>query len=785
MMLLDADIPYDVLVDGEWYPIRQSPLYVAGFPKPELAQQEILLLSMIDHHSGMIRLWANRAIESDNDTFALDIQNRLLKIKDTTLMTGDKPVIEYAIDVRQYDMDEPAMLKDFLTFWSSQRIDVISGWNSEGFDVPYLVNRLKNVLGDQPTSLLSPWGDVKERRYRDDNGNECQTYDIYGITHLDYLVLYKKFNPGAKESFKLDFIANLELEHGKLPMKGASFRENYLSYWNEFILYNLVDTYLLHQLEGEMLQVRLAMQVAYMAKCNFGDVVSSMRVWESFIYNHFLGLNIAEDWKKPSNKKESIVGAYVKDVVPGKYGWTYSIDATALYPSIIMQNNISPETIIGHSPIFIDDVMAGKHTEYVVDNSIISANGLLTTKDVCGFIPTLINRTFDMRNMYKKEMLNLEKRKQEIEGTPGSDLECKDLTSRIASMNIAQGAIKILNNSFYGNLALQYFRYYDPRMAEAVTATGQVFIKKTNQFVDEILSKILGTAGEYVYYMDTDSCYINCQLLVDRHCVGKSDQEIVTFIEKFVFGVIAPELNKRLSEFAKTMGVDDCRISFKLECIGPSMIMSQKKKYLFDILYYEGVRYKEPKMKVMGIDIVRSSTPGVVKDYLTDAATICLRGTESELQSHVESVKKQFMSLDYTQASFPRGCNGMSVYGATSGNTISLDGESVATVYGAKTPIQVRGALVYNHHLKKMGLDSKYPLINDGERVKFIMMNKRNPFREDVIAFPDKLPPEFDLVKYIDWNLQYKKAFVAPLEKITNALGWSMEKQPDPEFLFG
>lgn len=309
-------------------------------------------------------------------------------------------------------------------------------------------------------------------------------------------------------------------------------------------------------------------------------------------------------------------------------------------------------------------------------------------------------------------------------------------------------------------------------MAEAVTATGQVFIKKTKEFTDEILSKFFG-AGEYVYYMDTDSCYIDCGKLVERHCKGKNQQEIVTFVEKFVFDIVSPELNKRLSTFAKTMGIDDCRISFKLECIGPAMIMTAKKKYIFDILYSEGVRYQNPEMKVMGIDIVRSSTPGAVKDFLTEAAIICMRGTESELQDHVINVKKKFMNLDYTEASFPRGCNGLEKY------------TNDQTIYGSKTPIAVRGALVFNHHMKEFGLDSKYPLINDGERVKFIMLNKRNPFREDVIAFPSKLPVEFDINKYIDWETQYKKAFIAPLKKITSSIGWYIDKQPDPEFLFG
>ena len=318
-------------------------------------------------------------------------------------------------------------------------------------------------------------------------------------------------------------------------------------------------------------------------------------------------------------------------------------------------------------------------------------------------------------------------------------------------------------------MGLAHFRYYDYRMAEAVTSTGQVFIKKTKEFVDAILAKI-SSEKDHAAYLDTDSVYFIIQNFVDTQCVGLTDSQIVDKLEKLVQKVIQPTLNKQLKSVASSMGIDVCKIEFKLECIGPSIIFLKKKKYAFDILYSEGVRYAEPKMKVMGIEIVRSSTPSIVKDYLKEAMKICMSQTESELQKKVREVKKSFMQHDYVNISFPRGVNGMEVY------------SDKASIYKKGCPIHVRGSLLYNHTLKRLGLDSKYPSIGDGDKVKFVALKMPNPLHENVIAFPSKLPSELGLEKFIDYKVQFEKAFVAPLENILEAIGWEAEETVKLDF---
>lgn len=344
------------------------------------------------------------------------------------------------------------------------------------------------------------------------------------------------------------------------------------------------------------------------------------------------------------------------------------------------------------------------------------------------------------------------------------------LGDEIAALDVAQSSFKVGINSFYGVLGLAHFRYYDYRLAEAVTSTGQVFIKKTMQYTNEILNKILKTDSDYVLASDTDSVYFRVQLLVDRICKDKPKHEIVNTLEKFVFDVLQPALNKKLTIFAKTMGISDCKIFYKLECIGDAIIFVAKKRYAFDILYSEGVRYAEPKMKVMGIEIVRSSTPNVVKSYLRESLALCLRTNESTLQAKVREVKTSFMKEPYWNISFPRGINGMTTYSDS------------ASIYKKGCPIQVRGALVYNHTLARLGIDSKYPTISDGDKVKFVALKMPNPLHENIIAFPSKLPSELGLEKFIDYKVQFQKAFVAPLENILEAIGWEAEETVKLDF---
>lgn len=504
-----------------------------GFPEPDLAAERILLITMGHKNTNHLITWS----WTDTD-------------KDSIVIPEG-----YTWEYRQLK-DEEEMLKDFLSFWRSTPIDVYSGWFSETFDNPYLVNRISNVLGETITPNLSPWKSVSQRMVLV-NGKQKQTYDISGIVHLDLLNLYKKFNPGSQESWKLDFIANMELGEGKEENPGESFKEFYSNYFDTFVFYNITDVILLMKLDEKKQMIRLAMTMAYLAKCQYDDVTSAMRLWESIIHNYFDELNIAEDLKKKNHQKKQIVGAYVHDPKPGGYGWTVSIDAQALYPSIMMQQNISPESIHSMSDESIESIL--DKTFKVPEGLCLSGNGLLTTTDKPGFIPIITKKYFDLRNDIKKEMIKLK-----ISGSSDQEVDALD---------VKQSSIKVAINSLYGILSLAYFKYYDSRLAEAVTSTGQVILKSAMKYLDDIMNKMLKTENvKYCLYGDTDSIYFTMQNFVDRFCKNKTDQEIVTFLEKFVFDIIQPELNKKLAELVSSLGAKENKIHFKLECIGPNII---------------------------------------------------------------------------------------------------------------------------------------------------------------------------------------------------------------------
>lgn len=719
-----------------------------GFPEASVADQEMLLITMIEKTEQKMYVWTRRPISPDNEIF------KTFK----------------SVEVRLFE-NEREFLIDFSMFMRTTRIDILTGWNSESFDIPYIVNRIKRVLGDNFVKLLSPWKIVKSRVVKPDNFDPYETYDIGGITHLDALDLYKKFNPGSQESFALDNIAYVELGKRKVAIPVETFKESYQpEHWEQFVLYCCIDTYLVYEIDYKMQHTSLAMQLGFMAKCPFIDVISAMRLWESIIYNYFHERNIVEEFLKPRNHKEKIVGAYVLEPVPGKYGTTFSIDAAQLYPSMMMQHNISPETLLRMiDGVSIDRIMAGEISdEFDPETECLSANGLVTTKSFRGFIPELVDMMGNLRKSAKKEMLRINQQIEDLKALNSDSTEIAILDNMAKGLDVKQKGLKVASNSLYGATALPYFRYYDPRLAEAITSTGQVMLKTCMNVINTTLNKIAKTSGiDYVLAADTDSNYVLIEpilnMLLKSKNLEKTAENIVDVVEAFVQKGIQPLLDKKFDVLLSKLGAYEKQIFFKLENIGTSILITGKKRYAFDILYSEGVRYKEPKIKVTGLEIVRSTTPKMVRGYLKEALTICMRGTESEVQSYISGIKSKFRTHEYQDISFSSSGNGLSTYSSNS------------SIYAKGTPIHVRGALLHNHHLNRLGLKEKYSLINEGEKLKFVALKLPNPIMENVISFIGKIPIEMDLVKYVDKDIQYQKAFLKPITGILDVIGWEPE----------
>jgi len=660
------------------------------------------------------------------------------------------------------------MLAHFIKWWVENTPDILTGWNVNLYDVPYIARRVNRILGEKWMKSLSPWNRANEREVYV-QGRKNYAYDVSGINILDYLDLYRKFTYTNQESYRLDHIAFVELGQRKVDhSEYDNFKDFYTSDWQKFIEYNIQDVELIDRLEDKMKLLELAITMSYDAKANFEDVYSQVRMWDTIIYNYLSDKNIVVPPRKGSKKDEKYAGAYVKEPIPGKYDWVVSFDLNSLYPHLIMQYNISPETLweTRHPSSSVERIL-NQEIDFSGEFAVC-ANGAQYRKDVHGFLPKIMQKIYDERTIYKKLML---KAKSAYEKNPSEKLK-KD----ISKYNNIQMARKIQLNSAYGAIGNQYFRYYNLANAEAITLSGQVSIRWIENKMNQYLNTILKTEGEdYVIASDTDSIYLNLGSLVQSVYKGreKTDESVVRFLDKVCETKFEPFIEGSYQELADYVGAYEQKMIMKRENIANKGIWTAKKRYILNVFNSEGVQYAEPKLKVMGIECVKSSTPGACRDKIKECLKVIMNEGEEEAQIFIKNFRDSFDQLPVEDVSFPRGCNGINKWANPS------------SIYSKGTPIHVRGALLYNHYNKKNKLTHKYPLIQDGEKIKFVYLKTPNKFGENVISYLQTLPKEFGLDKQVDYDLQFSKSFLEPIKVIMDKIGWKPEKVANLEFLFG
>jgi len=711
-----------------------------GFPDPESCSEEMLTISLQDYATKQITTW------------------------------GRKPYTPTQENVKYYHFDdEIEMLNSFLYHWSKNPPDVITGWNVRLYDIPYLCGRISRIMGDKKCKLLSPWGLVSQDEIYI-SGRRYNVYDIAGMTTLDYLELYKKFTYKAQESYRLDYIASVELGQKKLDhSEFDTFKDFYTGNWKKFVDYNIIDVELVDRLEDKMKLIELALTMAYDAKVNYQDVMYQVRMWDTIIYNYLKKRNIVIPPKDTSDKNDKYAGAYVKEPIPGKYDWVVSFDLNSLYPHLIMQYNISPETLLEtrHPSVTVDKILSQDITFELYKDSAVCANGAQYRKDKKGFLPELMEKMYAERVVFKKRMLQA---KQQYEKTPTKTLE-----KEIARCNNIQMAKKISLNSAYGAIGNQYFRYYKLANAEAITLSGQVSIRWIENKMNGYLNKLLRTEDiDYVIASDTDSIYINFGPLVNKFFNNKLDDKakIVSLLDQICQDKLEPFIDKSYQELANYVNAYDQKMFMKRENIADRGIWTAKKRYILNVWDSEGVRYEEPKLKMMGIEAVKSSTPAPCRRMIKDALQLMMSGTEEDVIKFIDDSRVQFKKLPPEDIAFPRTVSNVKKH------------KSSSTIYAKGTPIHARGALLYNHYIKNKKLDNKYSLINNGEKIKFCYLKKPNWIHENVISFISDFPSELDLDKHIDYELQFEKAFVEPVKVILDAIGWNVEKVVNLELFF-
>ena len=657
--------------------------------------------------------------------------------------------------------NEEDLLRSFLEWWTKDYPDAVTGWYIRFFDIPYLINRFNRLGFDEAVNRFSPWGVIKQKSISFKNKN-MDSYQIAGISQVDYHDLFTKFGIyqyGPQESYTLNHISYIVLNETKLSYEEhGSLKDLYENDPQLHLDYNIKDVELVDRIDEKMNLLTLAFTISYMAGTNVSEVFGTTSMWDSIVYRELSKNNIAIPAMKHrgsiANMKSSFTGGYVKEVDPGLYNNVVSFDLASLYPLIIAMLNMSPEKLVN------DFSLNNSDPEYYLDNDpnpsgnySISANGQLFSNDERGVFPTIIKKFYARRRAAKDEQLISEK---EYEKTKDKKLE-----STISTLLNEQMAIKILMNSLFGAMGNKWYRYFDLRIAEGITLTGQFVIKWCERTINQEMNKILGTDGiDYVIAIDTDSLYVNMDAIVKKF----DPVDPVDFLDKICADHFNPMFKKSMEKLSKRMNVFEPLMEMEREIIADRGIFQAKKRYILNVWDKEGVRYKSPKLKIMGIEAIKSSTPEKCRSWMIELFTILMTGTEKEIQEYIKNRREEFSGLAPHEISFPRGVTSVDNY-LRNGNFIS------------GTPINSKAAINYNLLLEKFNLENKYEKIKNGSKIKYSYLKTPNPYGMTVIAFPDYLPKEFKLEEYLYTEKQFQKSFLDPCNSILDVIGWSAKPQ--------
>ena len=733
-------LTYDIEVEME-----------SGLPDTQKAENEITSIAL--HDSATKQYWV----------LVVDKSGKMVEKK-----TDKAIVIPF--------QDERDLLVKYLELYEMINPSIVTGWNIDYFDTPYLYNRIKRLLGERQANRLSPIGQCFWSPYR-------QRFFMAGVSYLDYISLYKNYNYGELPNYRLDTVGKIEINKGKIEYQGnldQLFRDDI----DKFIEYNLVDVEIVVELDEKLQFIDLCRGICHAGHVPYEDFVYSSKYLEGALLTYLRRRNLVAP-NKPADRRERMealkergddkfIGAYVKAPIVGKYDWVYDLDLTSLYPSIIMTLNISPETKVAKIHNWdankfvkgeIDTYTIGDDTikkenlkDYLNDSKFsVSSNGVLYRTDEVGCIPGILDLWFAQRVEYKNEMKKY--------GKAGNK-------EKYAFYHKRQLVQKILLNSLYGVLGLPAFRFYDIDNAEAVTTTGQTVIKSTADMGNIKYNRELGEKDlDSNIYIDTDSVFFSAVPLMDKRYKDWKEKDQDT-IAGYV-NDIAEEMQDYLNDFydilsEKIFNVDKDkhRLEIKKEYVAKAGLWIAKKRYAQWIISDNGVPVD--KLDVKGLDVKRSSFPKAFQEIMSDVLISILRGeTEEEISDKVLSFKKSMTSLDVTTIAKNSAVKNLTKY-------LPKKGKRQLFSIMKGTPAHVKAAIMYNDCLRHFNSPFKYEPMRDGDKIKWVYL-KNNPLGLDGLGFTGYSdPPDIKnfIETYVDHNRIFERELHRKLQDFYDAIGW-------------
>lgn len=716
------------------------------FPKPEEAKMPVTAITLYDSFTNTMNV------------FGLEYQDCGGWHPDERWKNTN-----YLMNYEGFD-DEGDLLQAFISFWQQNYPDIITGWYTEGFDIPYLLNRIERLYGEKECKRLSPWGLIEKREQRFGNQASSKgygaTYTIVGIAHLDYMKAYKKYSYTPQESYKLDHIAYSELGDNKLSYDEVkNLPELYRTNYQKYIDYNIKDVDIVQRLDDKRGFLRLIISMAYYSKVNFDDVASPIRIWDSLIYNYLKDFGVQIDPDTSHSKSGKYEGAYVKAPIPGRYKWVCSVDLASEYPSLMRGVNISPDRLVGqhHIPVNVDQFL-NKEIDHPNPEYSMAANGTLYRKDEPGFMSVLLTDLFQGRKADKQNMLAAQDAAEHAETAK----EKAQYKHEAGLHHTNQYSKKVLLNSAYGALGNEYFRWFDLRLAEAVTTSGQLAIRWAEKAVNEYFNKVLGTENkDYVIYIDTDSVYVNAEPIVEKFMPNITDNEkIVDKLDLFFDKKVSQVIKNAYQDLYEYMSHREQLMFMDREVIADAAVFCSKKHYFMRVHDSEGIRYEKPKIKIMGMGFIKSNIPEFCRNQCKAMVPIALDGTNADFVNAIDSFRKEFNSRTVEDIALVVGVSNIRKYMTTDGG------------YAKGTPIGSKSAIIYNRMHDEYGLGSTYSKVNEGDKIKYLFLNKVNPIGEETIGFVEYLPTQFGLHDHVDRRAQFEKAFMSPINEILVAMQW-------------